>query len=164
MTTRDAVIMMGPSGCGKSTIGMALAQKAAWPFLEGDDFHPATNIKKMATGSPLEDADRIAWIDALVAAMAAKNAPRIVLACSALTPYVQQRLINESRRAVHFVMLQQPRAEIATRLSFREGHFMSPNLLNSQIASCTPPENAIEVDALQPVSDIVGDILKALGE
>ncbi len=164
MKTHDAIILMGPSGCGKSTIGNALTECTAWPFFEGDNFHPAANIMKMAAGIALEDTDRIVWIDALIAAMDSNSAPRIIVACSALTPYVQQRLSNESNRAVHFVLLQLTHEELKARLATRRGHFMASSLLDSQLATLTQPEHAIAAKANQPVADIVADILAALGE
>jgi len=53
---------MGVSGCGKSTLGNALAESLKVPFIEGDDFHPQSNIEKMKRGTPLTDADRETWL------------------------------------------------------------------------------------------------------
>lgn len=53
-----AVIVMGVSGSGKTTTGTALADLMGWPFVEGDSFHPPTNVQKMAEGTPLTNADR----------------------------------------------------------------------------------------------------------
>ena len=39
------------------------------PFLEGDDFHSAANVTKMAAGVPLDDSDRRPWLAALRQAM-----------------------------------------------------------------------------------------------
>jgi len=41
------VIIMGVSGSGKTTIGRLLATELAWPFYDGDDFHPEANVDKM---------------------------------------------------------------------------------------------------------------------
>ena len=43
---------MGVSGCGKSTLGNALAESLKVPFIEGDDFHPQSNIEKMKEELP----------------------------------------------------------------------------------------------------------------
>ncbi len=59
------LIVMGVSGCGKTVVGKALAEQLGCPFLEGDTFHPATNIAKMSSGTPLNDEDRTAWMVAL---------------------------------------------------------------------------------------------------
>jgi gluconokinase len=47
---------MGVAGSGKTTIGLAAALGV--PFFDADDFHSAENIRKMARGEPLGDADR----------------------------------------------------------------------------------------------------------
>jgi len=56
------VIVMGVSGCGKSTVGSTLATKLGCRFYDGDDFHPAANVVKMASGLPLNDDDRAGWL------------------------------------------------------------------------------------------------------
>ena len=40
------VILIGVSGAGKTTVARLLAQDLGWPFYDGDDFHPQTNIEK----------------------------------------------------------------------------------------------------------------------
>ena len=57
--------IMGVSGCGKSTIGKMLAKSFDIPFFDGDDYHPEANVKKMASGSPLNDDDRKGWLASL---------------------------------------------------------------------------------------------------
>ena len=77
------LVLMGVSGCGKTTIGAALAQRLGWEFLEGDALHPPANVAKMAAGTPLGDADRWPWLNAIAAridawraeGVAARNRP-----------------------------------------------------------------------------------------
>src|ERR1041384_1085316 len=52
------LVVMGVSGAGKTTIGTALAAALGWPFLEGDEYHPAANVARMKAGIALTDADR----------------------------------------------------------------------------------------------------------
>ncbi len=59
------VAVIGPSGCGKTTIGTALARALDVPFVDGDDLHPAANLAKMTAGTPLDDADRRPWLEAI---------------------------------------------------------------------------------------------------
>ncbi|QYJ08477.1 gluconokinase [Qipengyuania flava] len=138
---------MGPSGCGKSTVGRILSEMADIPFIEGDDYHPPANRQKMAGGSPLTDEDRKAWVDALVGESVRRPASRLVLACSALTTYVQDRLRSESKRNVLFVLLDAERGELVRRLEERENHFMPASLADSQLEALEAPEDALRVDA-----------------
>ncbi len=80
------VILMGVSGSGKTTIGRLLAQRLNWPFYEGDDYHPPTNVAKMAAGIPLDDEDRASWLAALadIIRNGLQRGEDGVLACSAL--------------------------------------------------------------------------------
>ena len=55
-------VVMGVSGSGKTTVGQALAARLGCPFYDGDDFHPPANVAKMASGTPLNDADRAPWL------------------------------------------------------------------------------------------------------
>ena len=41
-------LVMGVSGSGKTTVGQLLATRLGLPFHDGDDFHSAANIAKMA--------------------------------------------------------------------------------------------------------------------
>lgn len=153
---------MGPSGCGKSTVAQALSQATGWTCIEGDDHHPPANIRKMQSGIALTDADRAGWIDSLLRHANALADKTIVIACSALTPYVQTRLTGDSVRTCRFILLNVPEDVLASRLQSREGHFMSADLLSSQLAALTPPEAAISVDATLPMSEIVRTIRAVL--
>ena len=64
------LVVMGVSGCGKSSLGAGLAQALGLPLIEGDDFHPPANVRKMTAGIPLTDADRAGWLDTLGAQLA----------------------------------------------------------------------------------------------
>ena len=60
---RAILIVTGVSGSGKTTIATALAQQLDWPFKEGDELHPASDITKMHSGHPLDDRDRWPWLE-----------------------------------------------------------------------------------------------------
>jgi hypothetical protein len=60
---RTILIVTGVSRSGKTTIATALAQRLDWPFEEGDDLHPASNITKMYSGHPLSDRNRWPWLE-----------------------------------------------------------------------------------------------------
>ena len=44
---------MGVSGCGKSTVAARAAAALGWPFAEGDDAPPSTNVAAMLSGRAL---------------------------------------------------------------------------------------------------------------
>ena len=52
------LVIMGVSGSGKTTIGQLLSTELICSFIDGDDFHPPANIKKMSSGEALTDEDR----------------------------------------------------------------------------------------------------------
>ena len=134
--TPDHVVVTGVTGSGKSTLGAMLAQRLDVPFLDGDDFHSPAGVAKMASGVPLEDADRWPWLAALRQAM--RDEERVVVACSAL----RRRYRDALRRAggVRFLHLVADRAEVARRLETRGGHFMPAALVESQFETLEPPE------------------------
>jgi gluconokinase len=155
-----AVLVMGVSGCGKSTLGRDLAARLDCPFLEGDTFHPATNIAKMAHGIPLTDADRWPWLDSVGAALGAavRERGRGVGACSALTRAYRNRLIRAAGMSIRFVHLTGSRELLASRMAVRPGHFMPPSLLDSQLATLEPPqgdEAAMTLDIALSRSDLL---------
>ena len=159
---RMLIVVMGPSGAGKSRVGSALAAELSVPMLEGDDFHTDEARKKMASGIALEDADRTVWVDRLVAQIEAETAEQVVLACSALTHYVQRRLRNQVSRHPVFVLLDAPREVLADRMQQRDGHFMPVSLLDSQLEALRAPDDAIVVDACESVETIVDSICGVL--
>jgi gluconokinase len=153
---RSLIVIMGVSGCGKSTIGRALAEENDWPFLEGDQFHPAANIEKMASGTALTDKDRERWVDNMNGAVDAQAAPILVLACSALTPFVRGRLDRVDRDII-YAHLKTEHVDMVDRLTARE-HFMPPELLPSQYAALSVPDGAYEFDAGNPPDVIVAQM------
>ncbi|MFC7704305.1 gluconokinase [Plastorhodobacter daqingensis] len=131
------VVVAGVSGCGKSTVGAALAARLGLTFVDGDDYHSAANIAKMAAGTPLDDADRADWLDRIAARLAQPGG--LVLACSALRRRYRDRL-RAAAPGVIFVFLEGDYATIARRLSGREGHFLTDSgLLQSQFEALEPP-------------------------
>jgi len=162
MPSNQLIVLMGPAGCGKSTIGAALSSKTGWPLIEGDDYHPDANVKKMTQNVALNDDDRVAWLDALMTAISSYENDRLILACSALTPYVQSRLREDSGRAVKFILLDVPKAMLAERLNNRSGHFMSASLLDSQLNDLTLPANAIQLTGNAPINQVIKSALAAL--
>ncbi|MBE9096444.1 gluconokinase [Tychonema sp. LEGE 07203] len=153
------VIVMGVSGSGKTTVGKLLAQSLNWDFSDADDFHPAANIEKMSLGIPLEDADRIPWLLQLQSEIDTwllenKN---VVLACSALKASYREMLCRDQQR-IKIVYLKASIELLTARLKTRENHYMKADLLSSQLGTLEKPEDAIVVDASQPLEAIIPQI------
>jgi gluconokinase len=142
VANKGLYVVMGVSGSGKSLIGAALARALDVDFAEGDEYHPAENVARMAAGIPLTDDDRRPWLRALASRIrdAADAGRGLVVACSALKRSYRDILRDESgARELQFVFLRGPRAMIAERLPGRAGHFMPPTLLDSQFATLEEP-------------------------
>ncbi len=161
------ILVMGVSGSGKTEVGRRLAGELGMEFLEGDDLHPPENIAKMAAGTPLGDADRGGWLDAIRARIegVAAAGRGVVVACSALRRVYRERLLGgvEGARIVH---LAGGIEVIGRRLAARRGHFMPASLLRSQFEALEEPaagERAIVVDVRVPVAAVVREVLARLG-
>lgn len=159
-----AIVVMGVSGVGKTTIGQMLAAATGLPFFDGDDFHPQTNIDKMAAGVPLTDADRQGWLLQLHQLLQAQLLLQgCVIACSALKQQYRDVLNNGLSDAVRFVYLQGSYEEVLQRLQQRKGHFMQAGLLQSQFDVLEPPTDAIVVSITKTPEAIVEEITNYLG-
>lgn len=157
------IIVMGVSGSGKTTIGKMLAESLHWDFYDADSFHSPDNIEKMRHGIPLDDNDRIPWLQSLQIAITnwLQEKRNVVLACSALKASYRQFLVLDSD--VKIVYLQGTFELIQTRLQKRQNHFMNIDLLTSQFASLEEPDNVILVDISQPPQVIVEVIREVIG-
>lgn len=160
MTLR--IIIMGVSGCGKSTVGAALADRLGIPYRDGDDLHPARNVEKMRAGIPLDDKDRAPWLD-LVADALMTNAP-VIVGCSALRRSYRDRIRAGAGGKVHFVHLAGDHNLIASRMASRTGHYMPPQLLDSQFATLEAPgpDEALTVSIDQTLDAMVDTILAGI--
>ncbi len=158
------VIIMGAAGSGKSTIGTLLAAKNGGIFHDADDFHPQSNIAKMAAGIPLDDADRLPWLarlrEEVVDATPAGNFA--VLACSALKRIYREQL-GVGTAGVALVYLKGSAATLGARLTDRPGHFMKATMLGSQLAILEEPlpDEGLTVEITPPVEEIVATIESA---
>lgn len=141
------VILMGVSGSGKTTVGKLLAQRLGAHFLDADDFHPEDNVRKMRSGLALDDADRKPWLEQLKTELRNHEArgKSVVLACSALKRSYRDQL-RQGLGDVRVVYLHGTKALLAARLAAREGHYMPPTLLDSQLDTLEEPRNAITID------------------
>ena len=155
---------MGVSGCGKSSVGLQLAHMLNAPFIEGDDYHSATNVAKMTAGLPLTDADRSSWLLALHAQIHAARDRHagLVLSCSSLKRGYRD-LLRSADPQLHFVHLSGPRELIAQRMAARAGHYMPSSLLDSQLALLEPlqdDEAGIVLDIRTEPQELVREVLQ----
>lgn len=156
------ILVMGVSGSGKTTVGSALARRLGAAFIDADDFHPPANVEKMRSGRPLTDEDRAGWLDRLNEVLRQREAAgeSVVLACSALKRAYRRRLSAGLRDAARVIFLRADAATIRGRMEARE-HFMPPSLLQSQLETLEEPEDAVTIDAAQPLEAVVAAAVAA---
>jgi gluconokinase len=159
------LILMGVTGSGKTTIGTRLAALEHWEYAEGDDYHSAANKAKMHAGIPLTDADRAPWLATLHEVLLGwyRSGTSGVLACSALRQAYRDELSGGIPSAeLRFVLLEVPKDVLQERMAERKGHYMSPALLDSQIATLEMPKEAIRVAGDLPPDQVVQEIVTAI--
>lgn len=154
---------MGVTGCGKTTVGAMVASACGWELYDADDFHPAENVAKMRSGIALDDSDRWPWLDRLYRFIINndRQGRSLVLACSALKQAYRDRLARGCG-SVRFVFLDGEKELIRGRLLARQGHYMDPNLLDSQFAILERPADALVFDISASPETLAREIRKQL--
>nr|WP_240759696.1 gluconokinase [Phytoactinopolyspora endophytica] len=166
LQTPQHIVVMGVSGSGKTTVAKLLARRLAWPYAEGDDFHPESNVQKMAAGKPLEDEDRWPWLRAVADWMSAQadDGRSTVVTCSALRRAYRDSL-REARGQVRFAHLSGEFDVIGERVAYRGGHFMPASLLTSQFETLEglgDDEEGTVVDVNRAPEDIADAVIAGL--
>lgn len=126
-------------------------------FIDGDHYHTVESKEKMASGIPLNDADRLPWLQTLhgLVEQNCQKQQRLVLACSALKASYRALLTgarhtlpgvpsdgeqttattpSTADHPVLFLLLHGDTAVLQSRLEHRKGHFMPTQLLEVRIA------------------------------
>jgi gluconokinase len=163
------LVVMGVAGSGKTTLAAALSSQLGWACAEADEFHPEANITKMTQGIPLQDEDRWPWLQEIRSWMTAQAQAgcSTVLTCSALKKSYRQ-LLSDAEGRVVFLHLDGGADLISQRMQGREGHFMPPTLLPSQLATLEPlsqeelDAGSLRLDISQSPEQLVGAVVKAL--
>ncbi|XP_008567272.1 PREDICTED: probable gluconokinase [Galeopterus variegatus] len=139
---------------------------------------------KMGKGIPLSDQDRIPWLCNLhdILLRDVSSGQHVVLACSALKKMYRDILIRgkdgaalkheesgEKERLAEVqllvVHLRGSFEVISGRLLKRKGHFMPPELLQSQFETLEPPaapENFIQVSVDSSLSEVIATVMETL--
>lgn len=160
------IVVMGVSGSGKTTVALELVRRLGWPFAEGDELHPIANVEKMRSGHPLDDEDRWPWLEALAAWIGDREraGQSVVVTCSALKRCYRE-LLRRGHPSVWFAHVTAPALVIGERVVRREGHYMPPSLLHSQLATLEPlrpDEPGVLVAADRSPVVVVDHLLAAL--
>ncbi|MEU3276518.1 gluconokinase [Streptomyces antibioticus] len=166
MHTPHVVVVMGVAGTGKTTVGPLLAARLGVPYAEGDEFHQPANIAKMSAGTPLDDADRLPWLDAIGGWARERTGLGGVVSCSALKRSYRDRL-RAAAPGLVFLHLSGSRELIEDRMGHRRGHFMPTALLDSQFATLEPltaDEAGVTVDVTDGPEEITARAVDALGD
>ena len=153
---KTAIIVMGVAGSGKSTVAELVAERLGWPMAEGDDFHSLENKAKMASGTPLTDADRVPWLESIRDYLD-RQPSNMVVTCSALKKFYRD-ILRTARGRVRFLHLHGSPTVLASRIGSRAGHFMPPGLLISQLETLEqlqPDEDGTVVDVSGSPEEIV---------
>lgn len=150
-------------GCGKTTIGRLLSSRLGWRFADGDDYHSKENREKMKAGIPLDDDDRLPWLQTLHAVLqdaVAKN-ENMILACSALKRSYRRRLgINQ--QTLRSVFLKGTTELLEQRIAARTHAYMNTSLLKSQLETLEEPETGLIVNIDASPGAIIEEIVREL--
>ena len=163
------LVVMGVAGSGKSTLAAALSGQLGWACAEADEFHPAANIAKMSQGIALQDEDRWPWLREIRDWMTARagEGQSSVLTCSALKQSYRD-LLSQAAGRVLFLHLDGGADLISQRMQGREGHFMPPTLLPSQLATLEPlteqelDAGSLRLDISRSPDELVAAVVNAL--
>lgn len=161
-----SIVVMGVAGCGKSSLGRRVAAALGRPLVEGDDFHPPANVAKMRAGTPLTDADRTGWLDALAIELQ-RHPGGAVLTCSALKRAYRERL-RAAAPGLRFVHLVLDREESRRRVTERTGgHYFGASLVDSQFDALEDPAGepgVLSVDATASLDALAAQVVRWLQE
>jgi gluconokinase len=160
------LVVMGVSGVGKSSVAAELVARTGWAFVEGDDLHTEANRAKMTAGRPLDDEDRWPWLRRIAGWIGEREADgrSAVVTCSALKRSYRD-LLRDGHPSVRFVHLLAPPELIQARVDARQGHYMPPSLLESQLDTLEPldpDEPGVGVDTTGTASEVAERALDAV--
>ena len=132
---RVILIVVGVAGSGKTTIATALAQRLGWPFEEGDELHPASDIAQTHSAHPLDDRHQWSWLEKVAAWIdrCRQVGTGGVITCSALRRS-HRDFLTRGRPQVRVVYLHGERVLIEKRLAERKDRSMPTDILDRHLA------------------------------
>ena len=160
------LVLMGVSGSGKSTVAQELQRRLGWIFQEGDDLHPPANVAKMRSGQPLNDADRLPWLQAIarwIDRQLAAHEPGIITCSNLKRAY--RRITIGNRHGVTLVYLKGDEPVIQKRILTRVHRYMPPSVLGSQFETLEEPgddEHPVTVIVQDSIAETILDVLRQL--
>ncbi|EKJ76332.1 hypothetical protein FPSE_03468 [Fusarium pseudograminearum CS3096] len=173
---RWILFVSGPTASGKSSVAKYLADELNLKFVEGDDFHPKSNVDKMSRGEPLTDQDRLGWLQALhehaIHHPKGPGTDHLVVTCSALKRQYRDLLRQGSENAgdlrVHFLHLDAPEEVLRQRATARKGHFAGSALVHSQFEALERPgedeRDVLNISVDQTVEEVQREALARVTE
>jgi gluconokinase len=173
---RWILFVSGPTASGKSSIAKYLVDELDLKFVEGDDFHPKSNVDKMSHGEPLTHQDRFGWLQALrehtIHHPKGPGTDHLVVTCSALKRQYRDLLRQGSEDAgdlrVHFLHLDAPEEVLTQRAAARKGHFAGSSLVHSQFEALERPgkdeKDVLTVSVDQTVDEVQKEALRRVTE
>ena len=150
-------VLMGVSGSGKSAVASEVAHQLQAAFLDGDFLHPRSNIMKMASGEPLNDA---------AFAMQRTNKVSLIV-CSALKKTYRD-LLRDGNPNLSFIYLKGDFGVIESRLKARKGHFFKTQMLVTQFEALQEPgadeQDVLVVDIDQSLEGVVASTIEVINK
>lgn len=158
------LLVMGVSGCGKSSTAVALARILGASMIEGDDHHLPGSQEKMRRGIPLQDEDRVPWLDRL-GVLLRESAGPVVVTCSALKRAYRERL-RAAAPALQIVYLEIGMEEARARVGARATHWFPASLVTNQFVTLESPvgePDVLRIDATQATALQCEEVVRWLG-
>ncbi len=162
-------VVMGVCGSGKTSVGQAIAKAFGGSFIDGDDLHPRANILKMKNGIPLTDEDRQPWlvrVSDVFFSLENRSSSGVVV-CSALRRKYRD-IIRDGNPGLIFLHLYGSKELILERMAKRKGHYMKPEMVDSQFATLEFPgedeNDVINVSIEGSLEDVTNRSIEALKE
>lgn len=140
------VVVMGVAGCGKTLVAAQIAERLALPLVEGDDFHPASEIEKTRQGAALSAQDRADWLRSVAGALRA-HAGGAVLIWPALRSAERQAL-RGAVPGVRFIYLSLTPHQAMERAAARTDQFYPPSYVAGQFEALEDPRGEPGVQVL----------------